>query len=92
MFKSFGLSRRAASLADQWRAVVGMAISMARHILRLEAARPREALTKAEMLKACLLCALTDVTKQIETEDRETHLPLGFRRQKRWSIYRLESV
>ena len=81
MFKRFGFFRDAASLANQWQVLVRMAITMARHVLRLEAARPREALKKAELLEAWLTCALTEVTQQIEAEDRAVHLARPFSQQ-----------
>lgn len=58
-----------------------MAISMARHVLRLERVRPKEALQKADILEVWLVCALTEVTKQIEAEDRDVHLSRPFDQQ-----------
>ena len=65
MLKALGLFRGARSLASQWQVLAGMAITMARHVLRLETAHPKEALAKAEMLEAWLTCALTEVNHQI---------------------------
>ena len=81
MFKALGLSRRANSLASQWQVLAGMAITMARHVLRLESARPKEALAKAEMLEAWCVCAITEATQQIEEEDRAVHLARPFNQQ-----------
>ena len=81
MLKALGLFRGARSLASQWQVLAGMAITMARHVLRLETARPKEALAKADMLEAWLACALTEVTHQIDAEPRDVHLARPFRDQ-----------
>ena len=72
-----GLPKDAPSLARQWQALLGMALTLARQVLHLSPKRPRNALRKAEMLEAWILCALTEVTQQIETQGAD-----AIRRQK----------
>ena len=81
MFKILSLFLGAKSLAGQWQVLARMAVTMARHVLRLEVVRPKQALQKAEMLEAWCVCALTEVTKQIDMEDRAVHLARPFSQQ-----------
>ena len=77
MFTRLGLSEASPSLAIHWRALLGMALTLARQVLHLSRRHPRSALRKAETLEAWTLCALTEVIHQIEAQGAD-----AIRRQK----------
>ena len=73
--------KRPISLAAEWRALLAIAITMTRQVLRLEEISPRKALQKAELLDAWAVCALTRVVHQIEADGRAVQAAKPFQEQ-----------
>lgn len=61
------------TLADQWRAVLFMALEMAQSMLALDRADPRKALQKLEMLEAWCWLAEAELCRQMARECPAAH-------------------
>ena len=68
------LASKPASLADQWRALLFMALELARQILVLERSDPRAALEKIELLSAWCWMAEAELCRQLAQQDRKAHM------------------
>ena len=81
MFTWRAFLKQPVSLAAEWRALLAIAITMTRQVLRLEEISPRKALQNAELLDAWAVCALTRVVNQIEVDGRAVQAAKPFREQ-----------